>query len=478
MTKEKKRAFFNAIAPYRDKWKKKNRYYYQEIERLIKFIILPNSSVLEIGCGTGDLIGNIKSRRAVGIDFSEEMILEAKKKYPKCEFFVDDAEDLHIEEKFDYVIMSDLIGHLDDVWKAFRELKKVTKKETRVIITYYNYLWEPILKIAEIFRLKMKEYHQNWFCLKTLENLLALNSYEVICKDFYLLFPKWIPFISFIFNRFLACLPVIKNLCLVEYVVAKEKNIEKRTNGYSCSVVIPTKNEVGNIEGLVKRIPNMGKEIELIFVDGHSEDGTIQKIEEMIRLYSEKHIKLLFQEKTGKKDAVIKGLDEAKHDILFILDADLTVPPEDLEKFYLAIDEGHGEFINGSRLVYPLEKDSMRFLNKLANKAFSLIFTWLLNQRVTDTLCGTKVFLKRDYERMKENKEVFGDLDPFGDFEFLLTSARLNLKIIEVPVRYKPRTYGEIKIKRFKHGLLLLKMCLVAFNRLKLMKISSSLFCP
>ncbi|MEW6482364.1 MAG: glycosyltransferase, partial [bacterium] len=456
------------IATERDKWKRKNKYYYQEIERLFKFIIPPNSSILEIGCSTGDFIGQLKPKRGVGIDFSTEMIRIARNKYPKYEFLVDDAEDLHINEKFDYVIMSDLIGHLDDVWQAFRELQKVTKPETRIIITYYNYLWEPILKIGEILGLKMKEYHQNWLCLSDIENLLILNGYEVIRSGYRLLFPKFLPLISFIFNRCFAYLPLIKNLCLIEYVVAKEGSRKIELKDYTCSVIIPTKNEAGNIEGAVKRTPKMGKETELIFIDGHSTDGTIEKIEEMIRLYPEKNIKLIFQDRVGKKDAVMKGLDSASGDILFILDSDLTVPPEELSKFYLVISEGKGEFINGSRLVYPLEKDSMRFLNKIANRAFGLMFSFILEQRITDTLCGTKVLFKRDYERIKENQRFFGDFDPFGDFDLFFGAAKLNLKIVEIPVRYKPRTYGKIKIQRFRHGLLLLRMAFIGLKKFKL----------
>ncbi|MEW6103680.1 MAG: glycosyltransferase [bacterium] len=467
MEKKDRIKYFDKIAPERDRWKRKNRYYYQELEKLIGFIVSKDSSFLEIGCGTGDFIGHVKPKRGVGIDFSPEMIKQAQEKYPEYEFLVDDAENLYINEKFDYVIMSDLIGYLDDVWQAFRELQKVSKDETRIIITYYNYLWEPILKIGEILGLKMKGYHQNWLCLDDIENLLNLNGYEVIRKGYRLLFPKYIPFISFFLNKCLAYLPLIKNLCLIQYVVAKENNARIIQKDYTCSVIIPTKNEAGNIEGAIKRTPNMGKETELIFVDGHSRDGTIEKIEEMIKLYPEKNIKLIFQDNVGKKDAVMKGLDSASGDILFILDSDLTVPPEDLSKFYLAIANGRGEFINGSRLVYPLEKDSMRFLNKIANKIFALMFLWIFEQRITDTLCGTKVFFKKDYERIKENKKFFGDFDPFGDFELLFGACKLNLKIVEVPIRYKPRTYGEIKISRFKHGILLLRMAIIGALKLK-----------
>ncbi|MFH0774307.1 MAG: glycosyltransferase [bacterium] len=469
MTKQEKIAYFDSIAPDRDRWKKKNSHYYSELEAFLRFVIPPDSSVLEIGCGTGDFIGHLKPKRGVGIDFSQKMVEIAEKKYPEYTFLIDDAEDLHLIEKFDYVIMSDLVGHLTDVWQAFRCLQKVTKEETRVVITQFNYFWEPLLRLGEKIGLKMPQYYQNWLSLEDIENLLNLNGYEVVQKGMRLLFPKKIPLFSNLLNRFIAKLPIIRHLCLVEYIVAKE-NPRSGTKGYSCSVIIPCKDEAGNIEGCVERTQDMGTHTELIFVDGNSTDGTIEKIEGMIQKYKGKRdIKLIHQGSgKGKGDAMKKGFAVATGDILFILDADLTVPPEDLPKFYLAIAEGKGEFINGTRLVYPMEKQAMRTLNLIANKLFGIIFTWLLEQRIKDTLCGTKVLFRRDYERIAQNRSFFGDFDPFGDFDILFGAAKLNLKIVEIPIRYRERTYGEIKIQRFKHGLLLLKMTFVAFRRLKL----------
>ncbi|MDI6751407.1 MAG: glycosyltransferase [bacterium] len=469
MTKEEKIAYFDSIAKKRDVWKKKNSYYYSELERFLRFVIPPEASVLEIGCGTGDFIGHIKPRRGVGMDFSKGMIEIAKEKYPEYTFLVDDIEDLHLSEKFDYVIMSDLVGHLTDVWQAFRCLQRVTKEETRVVITQFNYLWEPLFRLGEKMKLKMPQHYQNWLSSEDIENLLNLNGYEVVQKGMRLFFPKKIPLFSDLLNRFVAKLPIVKNLCMVEYIVAKEKP-KGEIKEYSCSVIIPCKDEVGNIEGCVERTEDMGSHTELIFIDGNSTDGTVEKIEEMIKKHKgKKDIKLIHQGKgKGKGDAMKKGFAEAKGDILIILDADLTVPPEDLPKFYLAIAEGRGEFINGTRLVYPMEKQAMRTLNLIANKIFGIIFTWLLEQRIKDTLCGTKALFRRDYERIAQNRSFFGDFDPFGDFDILFGSSKLNLKIVEIPIRYRERTYGDIKIQRFKHGLLLLKMTFVAFRRLKL----------
>lgn len=488
MTKEDLRTYYNGIAYQKDKWKKKNWYYYQDLERFHTFVIPPNHTVLEIGCGTGDLLNAVKPSKGVGIDLCEEMVKIAQDKYPHLEFYVGDAENLNINEKFDYVILSNLIGSLSDIWRAFREWKKVARPDSRVIITYYNYLWEPLLKLGEKLKLKMKEGLQNWLPLGDIENLLYLNDFEVVKKGYRLLLPRYVPLLSGLFNKYIANLPLIKRLCLIEYVLARQVSSLQRSRDYSCSVIIPCRNEAGNIEDAVKRTPPMGKHTELIFVDGYSTDGTVEKIEELMKRYKgKKDIKLIHQIprenpkdkhldtppnkmlRLGKGDAVRKGFDAASGEILMILDADLSVTPEDLPKFYMAMAEGKGEFINGSRMVYQMETQAMRTLNILGNKMFSLIFTWLLEQPIPirDTLCGTKVLFKKDYLKIKEGRKFFGDFDPYGDFDLLLGAAKLNLKIVEMPIRYRERVYGDIKISRFKHGWLLLKMSLFAAKKMK-----------
>lgn len=472
MNKTEKILYFDSMAAEREKWKKRNKYYYSQLEELLKFIIPPQQSVLEVGCASGDFLANLEPAHGVGIDFSPEMIELAHEKYPNLTFERDDAEDLKLTEKFDYIILSDIIGHLYDVYQAFRELHKVTKPETRIIITHYNFFWEPVLKLGEKLGLKMKEGHQNWLSLPDIENLLDLNGFEVIKRDYRLLFPKYIPLFSTLLNKYIAKLPLIKRLCLVQYLIARPTSAGGKQTApqYSCTVLVPCKNEKGNIEGAITRTPEMGTEQEIIFVDGSSTDGTVEKIEEMIEKYrGKKDIKLIHQgEAKGKGDAVRKGFAAAQNDILMILDSDLTVPPEDLPKFYQALTEGRGEFINGTRLVYPMEKQAMRTLNIMGNKVFSWIFTWLLGQRIKDTLCGTKVLFREDYLRIAAGRSYFGDFDPFGDFDLLFGAAKLNLKIVEVPIRYRARVYGDIKIDRFRHGWLLLKMCIVALRKLKL----------
>lgn len=467
MTKTEKIKYFDSLAQEGEQQRKRGAYYHKELENYLRFLIPSNSSVLEIGCGSGNLLAALRPRRGLGIDISPKMIETARRNFSHLQFEVGDLEGLQIDEKFDYVVLVETIGHVDDIQLAFRELHKVCKPETRLIIVYYNYLWEPALKFAEAVRLRKKHLLEHWLPIEDISNLLDLNDFEVIKKGYRVLLPIYIPFVSTFFNKFLANMPFLWKLSLNETIIARPRGYRKLPEEVTCSVIVPCRNEKGNIERAVLRTPNMGRHTEIIFVEGHSQDGTLEECERVKNQYPQRDIKVLVQDRKGKGDAVRKGFSHAKNDVLMILDADLTVPPEDLPKFFDAIVSGKGEFINGSRLVYQMEKQAMRFLNLLGNKFFSKAFTYLLEQRIRDTLCGTKVLWKEDYERIIAGREYFGDFDPFGDFDLLFGAAKLNLKIVEIPIRYRERTYGQTQISRFKHGLLLFKMTFFALKKIK-----------
>jgi glycosyltransferase involved in cell wall biosynthesis/SAM-dependent methyltransferase len=488
-TKVEKRAHFDRVAAERPRWLARSRAYHDDVRALVSFIVPKGASVLEVGCGTGDLLAALEPARGLGVDFSPEMVRVARQRFPAAshpglEFRVDDAEALETAETFDYVVATDLIGELTDVWAAFRSLRRVTTPRSRVVITYFNPLWEPVLRLGEKLGLKMPQDHQNWLTLGDIERLLELNGFEIVTRGQRLLLPKRVPLLSAFLNRFVAPLPLVRRLCLGVHLVARPKaEPPALVPEPTVSVIIPTRNERGNIRAAVERTPQMGSHTELLFVDGNSNDGTVEEIERVIEEFrGRRDVKLLHQVppgssdgaghgkmlKLGKGDAVRKGFAAATGEVLMILDSDLTVPPEDLPKFYRALVEGRGEFVNGTRLVYPMEKDAMRFLNKLANRFFGALFTWLCGQRLRDTLCGTKVLFKADYQKIVAGREFFGDFDPFGDFDLLFGATKQNLRIVEVPVRYRERTYGEVKIERFRHGLLLLKMSAIALVKLKL----------
>jgi hypothetical protein len=412
----------------------------------------------------------------VGVDLSPRLVARAKQKHPGLEFHVGDAETLEIEalrgRTFDYIVLSDLVGALSDVWAAFRALRRLCSPSTRVLVTYYNFVWEPILRAGERLGRKMPIAQQNWLGMQDLENLLELNHFEIVRSGTAQLLPIEVPLLAPIANRYLAQLPGLRHLALTQFFVCRLASgggpIPARE--YSCSVIVPCKNERGNIDDIIARTPQMGRGTEIIFVDGSSDDGTVEAIEAHLRRGTRNGtpMRLIHQgDGRGKGDAVRKGFAAATGDVLFILDADLTVPPEDLPKFYAAISEGRGEFINGSRLAYPMEGQAMRFLNSIGNKGFGLALSAILEQRLKDTLCGTKVMFRRDYERLAAGRAFFGELDPFGDFDLIFGAAKLGLKIVELPVRYRARIYGETKIHRFREGLILARMTAHAFRKFK-----------
>jgi len=453
----------------REKWIHRNSYYYRCLVNYLKFTIPEGSSIVEIGCGTGFLLEKLAPKRGVGIDISSSMIEYARQKRGQFSYFVMDAEQITLDETFDFVIISDTIGYFNDVQKVFEEVQKVCTPQTRIVISYTNFLWLPLLNLGEKLGLKMPQKRQNWLDISDIANLLNLAGFDVVRKTKKTIFPFYLPIVSWFINKYIGNLPLFNQLGLLTFLLARSTRCPiKSADELTVSVVIPARNEKGNIQALVQRTPLMGKSTEIIFVEGNSTDDTWQEIQRIGELYKEERpLKWIQQEGKGKGDAVRKGYSIATGDILMILDADMTVPPEDLPKFFQAIASGKGEYINGTRLVYPMEKEAMRTLNLLGNKFFSLAFSWLLGQRLKDTLCGTKVMSRENYLKLSANRSYFGDFDPFGDFDLIFGAAKLNLKFIEVPIRYRARTYGETNISRFKHGWLLLKMVFFALNKIK-----------
>jgi glycosyltransferase involved in cell wall biosynthesis/SAM-dependent methyltransferase len=518
-------AWFDRYAAERARWKARNRYYYQEIERLARQAVPPGSRVLELGCGTGDLLASLRPALGVGVDISEGMVGEAIRRYGHAAqagyggrdgpaapggrllFVRGDAHAVPLGTTFDFVVLSDLLGHVDDIQALLDALHAVCTPRTRILITYWNFLWHGALLLAERLGLKMPEAQQNWLGMGDVDNLLALTDYRTLERGASLICPRPVPLLATVLNEVAIRLPGMRHLALVGHWLVQPATPRPLADPtLTCSVIVPCRNEEGNIAACVERLPALGADTELIFVDGASTDSTRQRILEQIRLNAGKRdIKLIDQVpaqvpaqvpvsgaggdqhtngtaagaagdkpvtmlRLGKGDAVRKGFAAARGDVLFILDADLTVPPEDLPKFLRPIATGQAGFVNGTRLVYPLEDEAMRTANLFGNKFFSLVFTWLLGQRIKDTLCGTKVLRKRDYETLVANRSYFGDFDPFGDFDLLFGAARMELPIVEVPVRYRRRTSGYTKVLVYKHGLLLLRMSLIGFRRLKLQR--------
>lgn len=460
-------AFFDHYASTVPMWRRRNAGYHQALASLTRFYIPENQRVLELGSGTGDLLAATRPRRGVGIDISGEMVRIAREKYSDLEFRPIAAESLDLgAEKFDYIILSDLTSFLFDIRLVLEQLRNVCHPETRILINWYSRLWQPILNAAEKLGLKYPQPLLNWTTVEDVVNLLYLADFEVVQTRAHILSPLRLPLLSRLANRYLAHLPVLRWLCLTNWIVARPLNLPPEGGRPSVSVVCPCRNEAGNIQQIADRLPSMGSHTELIFVEGHSTDDTLGACRRIAASTPEKEITVLQQEGRGKGDAVRLGFSRAQGDILMILDADLSVAPEDLANFYDALVSGKGEFVNGCRLVYTMDPKAMRFLNLLGNRFFALLLSKLMGQPIKDSLCGTKVMWRSKYEDLAKGRAYFGEVDPFGDFDLLFGAAKLNLKIVEIPVRYRQRVYGLTNISRFSDGWLLLRMSAKAAAKL------------
>ena len=457
----------------RDKlyYRRLNKTYYQDLERIHNLLIPKDQRVLEIGCGTGDLLASLKPSYGAGIELDSTISQIASERHNHLHIFNLNAEEMLPEnignpEPFDIIVINNTLNTIKDVHELLKKLTVYSHNRTRLVISFHNWLWQPLLKIAERFGQREPQPPESWLTPGDVRNLLDISGWEVLKEGNRCIIPRNLPLITSFANRWLSQLPIIENFGLTHWTVARLNYQQEQKS--KISIVIPARNESGNIAAAIERMPNFQTNTEIIFVEGNSSDDTWKQIQKVCDEYQGPlSLKKYKQKGKGKADAVWLAFEKAEGEILIILDADLTVRPEDLPTFVSTLSRGNGEFINGCRLVYPRSTSAMPMLNTLANRFFAGVFSWLLRQRLKDTLCGTKVLWKKDYLQIMEGRKYFGDFDPFGDFDLLFGASKLNLKIVEVPVRYQQRTYGSSNISHVKEGFVLLKMCLVAAKKLR-----------
>ena len=456
--------------------RRRHRYYYDTLTRILRVRVPPGLRILDLGCGAGHLLAALEPSYGVGVDVSRPAVEAATGRYgsDRVRFVAGDAADPAVLERaggpFDAVLLVNVVTHLTDVQATLEGLHAVSHRRTRVLIYSYSRLWQPLLRLAELAGLKHRQPPEAWLPPEEVKSMLSLADFEVVRDDAHLVCPVWVPLVAELANRYVGRLPLLDALSLMFGIVARpapSRTAAERPARPTVSVVIPCRNEAGHIRPLVERLPDLPAGSEFLFVEGHSSDDTEDVIRSVIAESPQKPLALLKQPGRGKGDAVRLGFARARGEVVVILDSDMGVAPADVPKFVAALARGKGEMVNGSRLVYPMEGRAMRFLNLLANKSFALLFTWLLGQQVRDTLCGTKALWREDYESIAANRSYFGDFDPFGDFDLLFGASRLNLRVVDLAVRYHERTYGETNISRFRHGWLLLRMSAFAARKLK-----------
>lgn len=447
-----------------DYWFQRHYYYHQQVVSFYQSIVPSTSSVLHIQCKNGYILEGLNVAKAIGVESDKVSLSIARKRYPQYQFYT--AINEVPLQKFDYIVLSFATMETEDIHHLLMAIQKFCHQDTRIIIESYRLLWAPILWITQKLGLRRPTRLKNWVSTRDLQGFISLAGLQTITTGNYMLMPIRIPIISWFLNTFIAHLPIVNRLCLHQWVLVRPQHRVPK-EAPLVSVIIPCRNEKGNVEAAITRTPLLGKHTEFIFVEGHSGDGTFEEIERIKNVYAQMDISCYKQEGKGKGDAVRKGFSHARGDILIILDGDLTVPPEEMQKFYDTLINGYAEFVNGSRLVYGMESQAMGFLAWLANHGFGWIISWIIGQPITDTLCGTKVMWKKDYELIAANRNAMGLWDPFGDFDLLFGAAKINLKIVDVPIHYKRRTYGTTNIFRSKEVWFLIWMCMRAWRLLR-----------
>ncbi len=462
------RALQAKVAPSRRSWIERNTYFYSLVHRLYRFLVEPDKRVLSVRCSLGNALSAVKPRRGVGIELTPELIAEARKANPQWEYIIADPEQFVPSGQFDYIIVGET-GDTVDVQRLLLNLKPGCERQTRILIYTYNHIWEPIIKLAARLGLSAPQVEQNWLSEADLKGLLHLSGYEWLKTYRVVVCPFHIPLVSPLLNSLIAALPFINRLSLVSVLVARPLGFERKTSELSVSIVIPCKNERGNVAPAVERIPQLGRHTEIIFCDDKSTDGTVEEVERLRSMHPDRDIRIIHGPGICKARNVYAGFNAARGDVLMILDADLAVMPEELPYFLDAIAENRAEFVNGSRMIYPVPKAAMKVANMIGNHFFSLAFTFLLGGRIKDTLCGTKVLWRDDWNRTKPLVDSWGKEDRWGDYELLFGASKLNLRILDLPVHYQERVYGDTKMtKRFKNGLIMLQFCWAGCKKLKL----------
>jgi SAM-dependent methyltransferase len=457
------RDYFLALLQDEPRFVARRRYLRADISGVMRRLIPEDTRVLEVGVGGGHVLATLPNDVRDGIDVLPEALDAARRRDSAMRLELGDVLTFKSPNRYGAIVCDRLLHSIVDVQAMLDNLVAHLEEDGRIYLTCFNFLWGLPLAVATRVGLIERSPPDNWFSESTLHNLFALAGLEPVYFEDRILVPFDVP----VLNKFAAQFPPFRFGSLYRTYVLRRTRVRREANP-TVSVIVPARNEAKNIIGAVARTPVMGVKTEMVFVEGGSTDGTWNEIQQVIESYrGPLQLRAFRQSGKGKGDAVRLGFEKATGSMLMILDADLTVPPEELPKFYNAMASGLTDYVHGTRMVYPMEDEAMRFLNKAGNAFFARTFSFLLGQALKDTLCGTKVIWKSDYERLAKRRAYFGELDPFGDFDLIFGARKLNLKIMEIPIRYKSRVYGETNISRFRDGALLLRMTALAARKIK-----------
>jgi hypothetical protein len=433
---------YESLADDWDLWERRNAFYRSALRAHFAGIIPAGAAVLELAAGMGQLLHELAPRAGVGVNYAERLNAEARKRHPELTFVLGQVDRLEVPAGFvpEYVVLNHMIDFVHDLWDSLHAIAGKIEGNALVAVTTSNPLWAPILRLASALRLRTPHAARNFVTARDVRSVLELLGFDVVEEGWLVPMPLGVPGLARLVNLVVPEIPILRAACSVQSLTARRRLPRA---GLTCTVIIPCHNEEGNLEATAARVPAMGARTEILVVDDGSTDGT-RAAAERARARDPRVRILAFDKNRGKAGAVFAAIEAATGDVAIILDADATVPPEVLPKFFEALATGHADFVNGTRLVYPVPGKAMKIANFLGNKMFCFIASWVLRQRVSDTLCGTKAFLRSDFLRMPRLS-----VDRWGDFTLLFGAARLRLRIREIPVHYEERTAGRSKMRAF-----------------------------
>lgn len=430
----------------------RKRFYEFHTKELSKYLPL-NGNVLHLTSNPSDYMENETNLKTIVLEKNN-----LDKNYKNLQ---------DLDYKFDLIIITDIFEVSNDIYGFVSNLKNFLNLNGKILLTSINPKWNIILRIFEILGLKKNSYINSYIQPKKISSIFVSLGFENIRNYNKQIFPFRILGIGTILNIFLEIVFSFFNLGIKTYFLYQ--NIEKHATKLSKTIIVPAKNEEGNLQELVSRIPKFNEYYEIIIACGPSKDNTINKALEIKESKIHENIIVFEQSKNGKANAVWEATDRSSCEVIAILDADISVDPEELVYFFEIIENGYCDFVNGTRLMYPMEDSAMRVINKFGNRSFQLIISKLINVNLSDTLCGTKVFKKESLYSLKKWQESMSIADPFCDFDLIFSNAISGVKISEYPVHYRNRKYGKTNISRFRDGW---KLIIYLFNSLLLFKSS------
>jgi hypothetical protein len=454
------REHFNSVAPEWDAWRARNRFFHERVRELVTGCVVPGRTVLDIGTGTGDTLAAVAPSEGLGLNLAEHLTDLAENKYPDLRFATVQTDTIEVPAGFapDYIVAVNLLDHSHDLFELIASLRAIVTERTLLVFITSNPLWAPLLRLASRLGRRIPESSRNFITNRDIASILNVLGFDAVEEALALPVPLPLPGLASVLNSVLPEVPLLRYTCSTQYIAARPRIVREEL---SVTVVVPCHNEEGNVAECVRRVPDMGSATEIVFVDDGSRDGTREAV--LTAMESDPRVRLMaYDTNHGKANAVRAGFESARHDVLVILDADMTVAPEDLPKFLLPLQAGTAEFVNGTRLVYPMDGGAMPMPNFIGNKVFCLLVSWVLRQRVSDTLCGTKALLRRDYDAMP-----LAGRDRWGDFDLLFGAAREKLRILEIPIHYRERVAGESKMNVLSDGPLFLSACLAGLRMLR-----------